>query len=170
MYRTSLTGAYLQDYIKWNDQCSDLLVSHTVPVYPGAQVHAKASTRSVHVPPFRHGSLAHSFMSAKFKKDLKFSGLFIFVHSSNQATRVFTYRLRLPRYCNSQHRWMFCCQQYGKKKTVINLMVSRKRNWRKATTMRVQDPGKPTMGHFFRHFVLMWTLRSEYSVEGCCQM
>ena len=37
--------------------------SHSVPLKPYVQLHAKLLTRSMHVAPLRHGLLAHSFTS-----------------------------------------------------------------------------------------------------------
>ena len=42
---------------------SDLLVSQLAPVYPAVHLHVYSFTLSVHVPPFQHGLLLHSFMS-----------------------------------------------------------------------------------------------------------
>ena len=42
---------------------NNLPVSQCVSSYPGVHVHMYLLTSSVHVPPFRHGRLAHSSIS-----------------------------------------------------------------------------------------------------------
>ena len=51
-------------FMKWEKEKSYFLpVSQLVPSYPGGHVHLYPLTRSVQVAPFRHGSLAHSWIS-----------------------------------------------------------------------------------------------------------
>ena len=55
-----------------------LPVSQLVPIKPAAQVHVYWFTKLLHVPPFRHGLLLHSFMSVE--RDL---GIIIFQGKSS---------------------------------------------------------------------------------------
>ena len=45
------------------EKTNNSLVSHVLPVNPGAQEQVKLLIPSLHVPPFLHGPLAHSSMS-----------------------------------------------------------------------------------------------------------
>ena len=44
-------------------------MSHLFPAYPGTHLQSYPFTRSVHVAPFLHGLLEHSFVSKKNRND-----------------------------------------------------------------------------------------------------
>ena len=51
--------------------------SHVSPAKPSRQSQEYSSSPSVHAPPFRHGKLAHSFISRQMKIKWKYSGWFL---------------------------------------------------------------------------------------------
>ena len=60
-----------------------LPVSQLVPSYPGGHKHWYSFTRSTQVAPFKHGSLAHSWISAQKQRSQKSKGFFSFLISSS---------------------------------------------------------------------------------------
>ena len=49
----------------------NLLAWHSVPEYPGAQLHEYLLTPSLQLPPFKQGILAHSLISEEIERILK---------------------------------------------------------------------------------------------------